>query len=183
MVNWYEVVPGDERVSQGDLIVNCPLVDPRSDGDHDAISMDHIREDVLVVTQDCDLAQGKAEDVLLCFCLPLSRFKEDWRKDQEAQGRSPRDDRWKALCGNISKGYTPNVAMLDPFKSENLSTEHRVVVFNKAYPMPLDYVQAELKQRNEPRLQLVSPFREHISQSFARCYMRVPLPDNRPKAW
>jgi hypothetical protein len=182
-MDWYKIVPSDERVSQGDLLVNCPLLGSRADEDGCDLLEEPMKEDVLVVTQDCDLEQGKTEDVLLCFCLPLSRFKEDWRRDQEAQHRSTKEERWGALCGNISKGYTPNVTMLDPFESESLSTEHRVVVFNKAYLMPLDYIQAELKQRNEPRLRLVSPFREHIAQSFARCYMRVPLPDNRPKAW
>jgi hypothetical protein len=180
---WYEIVPGDARVSQGDLLVDCPILGSRADDGRADLVEERIREDVLVVTQDCDLAQGKTEDVLLCFCLPLSRFREDWRSDRAKDGRSAGTKDWKGLCGNISKGYSPNLAMLDPFEAEGLSTEHRVVMFSKAYQMPLDYIQAELKQRNEPRLRLVSPFREHIAQCFARCYMRVALPDDRPRAW
>ena len=182
-MDWYKIVPPDERVSQGDLLIGCTLLGGRADKNPEGLAVEKIEEDVLVVTQDCDLAQGKAEDVLLCFCLPLSRFKEDWRADRAENGKSASTKDWKWLCENTTKGYTPNLAILDPFESEALSTEHRVVMFSKAYPMPLDYIQAELRQRNEPRLRLVSPFREHISQSFARCYMRVPLPDDRPKAW
>ena len=182
-MDWYEIVSADAPVSQGDLLVNCPLLRSRADENHAELARELVEEDALVVTQDCDLAQGKTEDVLLCFCLPLSRFKEDWRRDQEAQSRSTKEVRWKALCGNITKGYIPNLAMLDPFEAEGLSTEHRVVMFSKAYQMPLDYIRAELKRRNEPRLRLVAPFRELIAQSFARCYMRVALPDERARAW
>jgi hypothetical protein len=182
-MDWYEIVRSGERVSQGDLILDCPLVAPQSDGDQRDLSKDEIEEDVLVATQNCDLAQGKAKDVLLCFCLPLPRFRENWQSDRAADGKSASTNEWKSLCENIVKGHSPNLAILDPFESEGLSTGHRVVLFNKVYPMPLDYIQAEVRQRDEPRLRLVSPFREHISQSFARCYMRVPLPDDRPRGW
>ena len=65
MTAWYEVVPGDAQVSQGDLLVGCPILGGRADEDTDDLVEEHLEEDVLVVTQDCDLAQGKVEDVLL----------------------------------------------------------------------------------------------------------------------
>lgn len=36
----------------------------------------------------------------------------------------------------------------------------------------------EIAKQNSPRLRLCPPYREHLSQSFARFFMRVGLPIN-----
>ncbi len=40
-----------------------------------------------------------------------------------------------------------------------------------------------LAARNEPRLRLLPPYREHLSQAFARFFMRVVLPVEVATAW
>ncbi len=40
-----------------------------------------------------------------------------------------------------------------------------------------------LLNRNQPRLRLLPPYREHLSQAFARFFMRVGLPVAVATAW
>jgi len=40
-----------------------------------------------------------------------------------------------------------------------------------------------LAQRGEPRLRLRPPYREHLSQAFARFFMRVGLPTDIKRTW
>ena len=54
--------------------------------------------------------------------------------------------------------------------------EHRVVDFRAIYTVPRDFLERLLKERRKPRLRLLPPYREHLSQAFARFFMRVGLP-------
>ncbi len=46
-----------------------------------------------------------------------------------------------------------------------------------------DFLESLLKQRGQPRLRLLPPYREHLSQAFARFFMRVGLPVQVAQAW
>jgi len=54
--------------------------------------------------------------------------------------------------------------------------EHRVVDFHAIYTVPRDFLESLLKERQKPRLRLLPPYREHLSQAFARFFMREGLP-------
>lgn len=54
--------------------------------------------------------------------------------------------------------------------------EHRVVDFHAIYTVPRDFLETLLLDRNKPRVRLLPPYREHLSQAFARFFMRVGLP-------
>jgi len=188
----YQVVDPGTPVSQGDVILACPLLGwgdntPSTQDEASSTSIDlsyaSFQDDVIVMTQACDLEQGKAMEVVLCPCLRLSAFKEQWKEQQRRQNRTTKPDAWKALCGNIAKGYATNLAMLDPQADGAITSEHRVVQFDQIYTLPREAIDNLLKGETSPRLRLVSPFREHLAQAFARFFMRVALPGNRPKAW
>ena len=51
-------------------------------------------------------------------------------------------------------------------------TWHEVVAGN----VPLSFLESLLRQRATPRLRLLAPYREYLSQAFARFFMRVGLP-------
>jgi hypothetical protein len=68
MINpWYEVVGPDVRLTQGDLIPECPLLtwqlgdaaegEPKSSGERLFRAAKGIKSDVVVMTQACDLEQ------------------------------------------------------------------------------------------------------------------------------
>ena len=44
-----------------------------------------IKADVVIMTQACDLEQGKVSDVVLCPCRPLSRYKPVWDEAERAR--------------------------------------------------------------------------------------------------
>jgi hypothetical protein len=66
--------------------------------------------------------------------------------------------------------------VLNSSSIEGHAIEHRVVDFHIIYTVPRDFLESLLQHRGKPRLRLVSPYREHVSQAFARFFMRVGLP-------
>ena len=52
-----------------------------------------------------------------------------------------------------------------------------IVDFNNIYTIPKNLAK-EIAKQNKIRLRLCPPYREHLSQSFARFFMRVGLPIN-----
>lgn len=73
--------------------------------------------------------------------------------------------------------------MLSSLSDGPLTTEHRVVDFHDVYTIPKAFLESLLIMRNQPRLRLLPPYREHLSQSFARFFMRVGLPVGVEKVW
>src|SRR5206468_2043277 len=70
---WYEEVDASTRLTQGDLILNCPLVtwnpQPLQPDVGDATEglramVDAVEADVVVMTQACDLEQEKVNNVV-----------------------------------------------------------------------------------------------------------------------
>jgi hypothetical protein len=56
----------------------------------------------------------------------------------------------------------------------------RIVDFYNIYSLPFEFVKRFAEARGK-RLRLLPPYREHLSQAFARFVMRVGLPVDIPK--
>lgn len=75
---WYEVIGPEVRLTQGDLIVDCPLLAwdaaalPASGEEANALrgAARTLRADVVVMAQACDLEHDKVRNVVLCPHLP-----------------------------------------------------------------------------------------------------------------
>jgi hypothetical protein len=52
-----------------------------------------------------------------------------------------------------------------------------IVDFGRVFSLPMEYVQRHAENQGS-RLRLRPPYREHLSQAFARFFMRVGLPQN-----
>jgi hypothetical protein len=165
---WFEVVEGDE-ISQGDIIMNCPVVivpplEDLSEGAEFDVVMKTI--DVIIMTQACDLEQGKVNDVILCGITGLKDLKmRDGKKATNSDVK------------NISNGRIVNLHLLNEYVDEELSCDHRVVDLRQLYSLPLETLKVIAKS-NGKRLRLLPPYREHLSQAFARLFMRVGLPSD-----
>jgi hypothetical protein len=188
--DWYELVPADHRLTQGDLIFDCPLlawnkpVDPAAaDGDSVRSAVRAFRADVVVMTQACDLEHDKVENVVLCPHDPLSVFKQSWEKSMQATGQSPSVKAWRRTCDDLANGYVWNQSFLNSFLGLNPPLELRVVDFLELYTLPRAFLESLLKGRGVPRVRLLPPYREHLSQAFARFFMRVGLPQPINKTW
>jgi len=185
MSNWYEIVHSDARLTQGDFIFDCPVptwkkseMNLQSEDDTEVLraSLDFISADVIVLTQACDLEHGKVQNITLCPHFPLAEFKVLWEEDRRDRNEVPSAKAWKSHCEALNKGYIWNQTVLNQFDSKDFPLDFRVVDFYDVYTIPRIFLETLLTKRNKPRLRLLPPYREHLSQAFARFYMRVGLP-------
>jgi hypothetical protein len=97
---WFQIVEADQQLSQGDVIIGCPVLTwmphnsatltttpPPLEGRATVLS-----EDVIVMTQPCDLEQHKVHDVVLCRHIPLAAFQKKERERWMSE-RGPDDFR------------------------------------------------------------------------------------------
>lgn len=190
---WYEVVEATIPLTQGDLIFDCPLLtwDAANSPQAANLSQEHalsemvraFRDDVVVMTQACDLEHQKVQNVVLCPHVSLATFRQAWQQWMASRNQSPSDKAWKRACDDIVNGYVWNQAFLSHFDHPTLATEIRVVDFHDIFTVPRSFLEALLQWRQSPRLRLLPPYREHLSQAFARFFMRVGLPQPVDRAW
>ena len=164
---WYRVVTGTD-LSQGDLLDRCPVFLPPTDlaepWDEAAFTWQEV--DAVVMTQTCDLVSGreKVTEVLLCAAWSCS----DLKSGHLATPRGLVDAR---------RGNLPGYHWLAECVLPGFAREVRIVDFRRVYSLPLAFVR-QRAARSGDRLRWLPPYREHLSQGFARCFMRVGLPQD-----
>jgi hypothetical protein len=166
---WYRVVQGSD-LSQGDLLDGFPVFSPPPDLTEpweEGAFIWHQR-DVVVMTQSCDLVptREKVTERLLCAARPRSEITSGFLS-------TPRG------LEDARRGNLPGYHLLAECNTPGLERELRVVDFRRVYSLPLTFVR-QRAQRASDRLRLLPPYREHLSQAFARYFMRVGLPQDIP---
>ena len=164
---WYEVVSRDDDLMQGDFIRDCPVVIPPSEIS-DEIEVKIMNYNVVVMSQSCDLVQRKLDLVLVCPIWPLSDFEK-------------RSDFFKSKEGKeaLRRGNVPGYHLLNKCEIEEFKTDYLIVDFRSVYSVPFNFL-LELAKKRGSRMRLLPPYREHLSQAFARFFMRVGLPVDIP---
>lgn len=162
---WYAVVSGDE-VQQGDILESCPVYSPQINEATGRIG-DIFRwyeRDLIVMSQTCDLVKGreKGEEVLLCAL---------WRRSEIPEGNYLSQP--KGL-EDARRGNLPAFHLLAQSKESGFERELRIADFRRCYTLPIPVVRQHL--RPALHLRLLPPYREQLSQAFARFFMRVGLP-------
>lgn len=165
---FWEMV-NESGLRQGDLLPHClvPIfdVDMASNGPH-TITADEF--DLVILTQSCDLAQGKSRLVAACPIFSVLEF-------ESVNPAFARKGRWN----DVLKGRVEGLHLLaSPVEPAN-NREAHVVDFREIYSLPFAYL-VERAARLGLRWRLRSPYLEHFSQAFARFYMRVGLPSSIP---
>jgi len=152
---------------QGDFIKECPVVMPPSEIS-DELDVEIIKYDVVIMSQSCDLVQRKLDLVLVCPVWPLSEFEN-------------RSDFFRSRRGKeaLRQGNVPGYHLLNKSDIKGFETEYLVVDFRSVYSVPFNFL-IDLAKRRGKRLRLLPPYREHLSQAFARFFMRVGLPVDIP---
>jgi hypothetical protein len=194
--DWYEVVEASARLTQGDFIFDCPISTWAEEAAEDGASVEAaeaptpgplpevlrkrreiIAEDVIVMTQACDLEHGKVTDVVLCPHYALTDYREQvWKPDQDGKGQRTNSDAWQRCFNAMANGHLWNLCVLNSSAIDGHAMEHRVVDFHAIYTVPRDFLETLLADRKKARVRLLPPYREHLSQAFARFFMRVGLP-------
>jgi hypothetical protein len=128
--------------------------------------------DAIVLSQSCDLAiradgQSEATDVLLC---PVYT-----RSDLASHPTFGRDVIWE----EVRKGRRPFYHVLNACELPGFERDFVLLDFHAIYTLSVRLVR-EFAVRAGDRLRLLPPYREHLSQAFARLFMRVGLPTDVP---
>jgi len=122
---------------------------------------------IIIITQSCDLLQRKTDTILVCTYYTLEQlesvpfFKNPVGKEVLRRG-------------NIVYLHLLNKCILPGWESSFI-----VVDFRKVYSIDRNLLN-EISINQGTRLRLLSPYREQLSQSFARYIMRVGLPTDIP---
>ncbi|HOP60577.1 MAG TPA: hypothetical protein PKZ60_04105 [Candidatus Saccharicenans sp.] len=165
---WYEIVEGRE-LYQGDILTSCPLIlPPLAIEDGTKVDVDVIEYDVIVMSQSCDLIQNKLELVLVCPIWALSKFE-----DKNPAYKNPK------MKESLRKGMLSGFHLLNKCELDGFKKEYLVVDFRSVFSVSFGFLSTLAEQRGK-RLRLLPPYREHLSQAFARFFMRVGLPVDIP---
>ena len=174
---WEPAVDSDLTLSQGDLLPDCPVpilpksypVSPADAKDVGSQPVEVRRGDLIVVTQTCDLANGKVKFASLCPVRPLAEYV----------GSDP--NHWTdEACEEIRRGGRPSLHMLGSPERPGENRAALLVNFRQIVSLPTDYLGRHAESL-AVRHRLRSPYLEHFSQAFARFFMRVGLPSDIPR--
>jgi len=171
---WFELQEDSTDITQGDIIKGCPVpilkeLDISEEGQSVKAEISII--DGIVLTQACDIANKKVNNIILCSIISKSEFEEIQRSKNKNEKEIS-----KGILG-IIKGQQNSYHIINNYKSEEFSQDYYIINFKDIFSIPLD-VACAIAKRNGKRLRLCPPYKEHLSQAFARYFMRVGLPIN-----
>jgi hypothetical protein len=165
---WYQIVEG-ASLEQGDILSAFDVLVPcvSFEAGVDNYSADLKTFDVVVMTQSCDIEQGKTPSLLLCPLFGLWDFVEAAKARNENWGNEVRE--------KLRQGNLPGYHLLDDCSLDGIERPLTVVDFHEVYSAPTVLVR-KFAESCGRRLRLCPPYKEHLGQAFARFFMRVGLP-------
>lgn len=170
---WYAKI-NDNSLEQGDIISDCYIIVPPSSeslSEGDDIDVDVKTMDIIILSQSCDLVCGreKIDIVLVCPIYDLIEFGEN-------QSPPLMSKKLREKAENIRKGKEPGYHLLDKDESNSVN-DYKIVDFRNVYGVDINFLRS-LSTQQKDRIRLLPPYREHLSQAFARLFMRVGLPND-----
>jgi len=176
-LSWYETVEGPSPLAQGDFLDNYPFPDiPIGLADLDPELQDAQLEgpiqvhglDVVILTQSCDFQKLSDDDeVVLCPRKPYVDARQD-RPDLSGDG-------WDRL----RRGEFISLHLVSECRLPDHPFAYQVIDLKRVLTSPYGLAK-RVAARHPYRVRLVSPYREHLGQAFARQFMRVGLPSDLP---
>jgi len=165
---WYTTVSGDAPLEQGDFFSECPIIIPSSKVEPGKQFAKAEIYNVVVLSQSCDLEHDKLDLVLVCPIWPLNDIEK-------------RNDFLKSKNGKnaLRQGNLPNYHLLNKCGIRGFESDYIVVSFRDVFGIPFNYL-VSLANTDTRRLRLLTPYKEHLSQAFAKFFMRVALPIDIP---
>ncbi len=164
--DWYDVA-NEDVIHQGDILSSFPvpvvaeLPWPIPDGHKPAVDL--LYYDLVVMTQSCDLVNDKVDEVLFAQVIVWEKVLATGDHFKKKEFRS-----------SLVNGNVPPLSLLAK-REEAPAIPWAVVNFHRLFTVPKGFVRRDAAACG-PRLRLRSPYREHLSQAFARYFMRVGLP-------
>jgi hypothetical protein len=166
---WYSQVESSEPIQQGDFVLQCQIIQPSVEAHETGQNIKAIVKeyDVIVMSQSCDLITDKVNLALMCPFYSLTELGNIY-SDYKTAGKKEK----------LRQGHIFGMQLLNKCNI-NGHTDFLVVDFKSVYAVPLPFLKQIVSSRNN-RKRLLPPYREHLSQAFARFFMRVGLPVDIP---
>jgi len=183
-IPWYKVVEASTPITQGDIIIDCPIVGWKetslkmtSDSTPEALMeyVDYFHVDSIIMTQACDLEQGKVQYVVLCPHYSLDVYQQQWEVGMRERKQKTNSKAWRSQIDAVRQGRVWNLSMLNSYSGDDLEMGIRIVDFHEIFSLPRNFLESWLINQGM-RLRLLPPYREYLSQAFARFFMRIGLP-------
>jgi hypothetical protein len=174
---WYQVISSSGEITQGDILPSCPVPSPKEnvyraiiqEKEQEGENLDIVVIDAIILTQACDIANDKVNSIVLCPIWPLKILCECNDYYKKTEGKK-----------SLRQGKEPAYHLLNSYKDESFDFPLTVVEFHHIYSLPKEFLQ-QIALNLKTRLRLLPPYREHLSQAFARYFMRVGLPVDIPE--
>ena len=166
--DWWDVSEGEDDLEQGHLLKE--VVHPLMTADQlkSVAKQPNLKTNVtfermaaIIVSQSCDLLNHGLKRALLAKVLGVA----------EARSNGMRDD----ALEDIRDGRRPLFVMLAGPGRPDDPEASLIIDFRLIVSLPIAYLK-DVAKAGGPRPALASPYLEHFSSSFARCYGRVALP-------
>ncbi len=160
--DWY--ADGDANVEQGDIFpsfrVLTPVASETDDGDYAFAARD---QTIVVLTQSCDIPKSGQRTLMAA-----SVFDYDALVSAEGNDHLRTTEYRRSLArGNAIADF-----LIPPTQGGEISWS--IVSFRDLFVVPKSIV-LDVAGR-QPPIRLASPYKEYLSQAFARFVMRVGLP-------
>lgn len=159
----YHIPTSDEPLDQGDLMDECPVafVIDQSADQLDEAKLELDSQQVIVLTQTCDIANAKADFIVVASVFDAQRMI-DLKLVKSADMKGPiRSSRYWGLY------------FLPMLPAAGLA--EMIVDFRRLHSVPLT-VFHRLCIAGKRRDRLLAPYREHLAKHFADTYSRIGLP-------
>jgi hypothetical protein len=173
---WYETLRNSGEIRQGDFMPNCPIILPPNNFNFEngqlLIDQELVMKtlDAVVVSQSCDLENDKIEIVLVCPFYSIDYFFESLpQSDRVGKGR-------EKILRALKQGNLPAYHLLNRDEVNDI-TNFLIVDFRNVYGINFEFLKT-YSPTLAKRQRLLPPYREHLSQAFARFFMRVGLPND-----
>ena len=170
---WYSLVNNDE-LEQGDILESCPIFSSPSNltlNNIENVEFELEERDIIIMSQSCDLVKDyeKVEEVLFCTIWNQSELEKLPGGESSVQ---------KGM-EQVRKGRLTGLHIINKCTLSGAERDFRIVDFRRTCALPLDFCR-EFAKKSPNRIRLLPPYREHLSQAFARFFMRVGLPTDIP---
>lgn len=120
--------------------------------------------DLIILSQSCDLEQGKAQWVALCGIYTQTEF-EAVNPEFKKKGK------WD----EVRKGRIHGLHLVPALPEPQSTSNFLVIDFGEIFSLPYTYVRRHAAKM-EYRWRMPSPYREYLSHAFGNYFTRVALP-------
>ena len=170
--SWYAAISDTDELYQGDILSSCcvPILLsdlPLKPEDAGTVEPEFDLQfvDLAVLTQTCDIENGHVDQVLL---VELISYEDLVKEQGEANPVVKSTEKFKKP---LSEGAV-NGLFLFPHRLAEPKLPWTIADFRKLHTLPKAYLSKRAKAMGT-RLRLQPPYREALSQAFARFLMRV----------